>query len=76
MELKRIIGVVSMRKKAKKIKDVFKNCKWRQIALKMSYNGRNFTGFEKSDSTGKNSVEEHLFKALKNVKIINTDEPT
>ena len=69
--------------KTKVIKDPFKNCEWKNIALKISYNGKKFMvkkinkkqGFEKSDTTEENSIEDHLFKAIRKVNLIKTTEP-
>lgn len=64
-----------MKKTIKKSKDVFKDCKWTKIALKLAYDGQKYMGFEQCESVKGNSIEDKLFTAMKKVKIINTDEP-
>lgn len=62
-----------MKKSSKKVKKVFENCTWKKIALKLSYDGQKYLGFEKVGDG--NTIEHELFKAMNRTKIINTDEP-
>ena len=64
-----------MQKSGKKIKDIFENCKWSKVALKIAYDGKKYMGFEKSNTGNGNSIEDHLFTAMQKVKVINTEEP-
>jgi tRNA U38,U39,U40 pseudouridine synthase TruA len=54
---------------------VFENCKWNKVALKIAYDGQKYMGFEKNEAGNGNTIEDHLFQAMKNVQVINTDEP-
>jgi tRNA U38,U39,U40 pseudouridine synthase TruA len=64
-----------MNKSQKKERQIFENCKWHKVALKIAYDGQNYSGFEKCPTAKGNAVEDHLFDAMRRIKIINTEEP-
>ena len=67
--------VTKLQKRAKQLKNLFEDCNWIKVALKLSYDGQEYMGFEKSEAGAGRSIEDSLFSAMKDVKIINSDEP-
>jgi len=64
-----------LQKRAKQLSNLFEDCNWVKLALKLSYDGQNYMGFEKSEAGAGKSIEDFLFTAMKDVKIINSEEP-